>query len=376
MSKSVGSVVLSEKFGSELENFFLWCVEVEYLVYKGEEEKKWNVKLNGKFEEPSRGKLEKFLVGVLEKYSIWKGDFEVNDCKLLVKEWKESVKSEKERKKGEKKVKKSDVFEVDNGIDSSNFECVNVLEYYSNELESVFGEPLEVDCDEYKYEWKIVNGMSEYSICDDNSCDAYSDMTWYVSGNELGVKSVKKLLKYIEEKKNCDEVEEEVDEKAKKVVKKSKKGESEDEVKPKKVVKKVAKSEDEVDEKAKKVVKKSKKAESDSEEEVKPKKVVKKSKKVEVKPKKVVKDESESEEEVDEKPKKVVKDESESEEEVDEKPKKVVKKSKKSDSDEVDEKPKKVIAKDDSELFGESDVESVVKRVKVLDLEDLESDCE
>jgi hypothetical protein len=104
MSKCVGSV-LSEKFSVELENFFLWCVEVEYLVYKGEEEKKWNVKLNGKFEEPSRGKMEKFLEGVFEKFSIWKGDFEVNDFKLLVKEWKLYMKTERERKSGIKKLK-------------------------------------------------------------------------------------------------------------------------------------------------------------------------------------------------------------------------------------------------------------------------------
>ena len=94
---------LSEKFVKELEKFFEWCVKNEYiLVDESENEIEWNTKLLKKFEEPGRNKIEGYLKELKKNYSIKKNDEEIDDVKLLCKEYKE--KSEKSPKKGKKET--------------------------------------------------------------------------------------------------------------------------------------------------------------------------------------------------------------------------------------------------------------------------------
>ncbi|MEO9258018.1 MAG: hypothetical protein ABI207_06525 [Crocinitomicaceae bacterium] len=158
--------------------------------------------------------------GELVEGKLYKGVKSNNKCKkckvsyekkkiMNLDIWEEMCKSKKAKKASKKNVSETEEkpkkvnkkrkveIKLDSSIVSDDFEVLNELELYSSELVSVFGQPIQVDAEDYNYEYKVRVGDSEYSICDDNNECEFKDITWYLSGNDN--KGVKKLMEYIKE---------------------------------------------------------------------------------------------------------------------------------------------------------------------------------
>jgi hypothetical protein len=86
------SVVLSDKFAKELKKFIAWVPTTDYKIsdlVDGSSIQWQDVKLDD-FEEPGRNKLETYIKGLMKVYFISKDDKEINDIKLLTKDFREN----------------------------------------------------------------------------------------------------------------------------------------------------------------------------------------------------------------------------------------------------------------------------------------------
>ena len=263
--------MMTEKFEKELNKFFAWAEEAEYVI----EDKAWTKKLVKDFEEPGRNKLMAFVKKVYEKNSIEKDSEEVEQKELLkeYKKWQES----KKVKRAPSKAKVTKI-EVDNELDTEETVCIGEdsdgeLGLTTKQLVEKLGEPIKnEEDDDWTWEWKLKIEGRVYSVYDwyrEGSIGLTDEVTWYMAGEENNEKHFKKdkkeLEKYVTEKvekksnKKKAEVESETEEKPKKKLSKKKaesEVESEEEEKPKK-------------KSSKKVEQKSKKVESDVESEKK-----------------------------------------------------------------------------------------------------------
>jgi len=276
------NVVLTDKFKKELEKFFEWAAVSEYIIKDiNNDQHEWNMKLLNKFEEPGRNKLEAYIKALFAKYTISMNEMDIEDAKLLAKEFKEKgdkVKkaSKKETTENEEKPKKSEKakttkkskeveseaeveveesVKLDMSLDTSETFNVDTLEFWTSELVQVFGKPKKTGGkdDEHTWEWKVeVNGQP-FSIYDWNeNGDSFDEATWYLGATSDNKKNIKTLVKYIESWFDApSDVEAEVEGKPKKETKKVEKVEKAE--KPKKETKKAVKKVVEVKEEIKEV---------------------------------------------------------------------------------------------------------------------------
>lgn len=104
MSKVIAKTVtqkLSEKFEKDLEKFFVWAVKNEYTIKDDNSEIEWSMDLlkTIEFTEPGRNKLDSFIKVVKDTYTIENETGEVDDAKLMAKEFKDAPKEKSPRKK-------------------------------------------------------------------------------------------------------------------------------------------------------------------------------------------------------------------------------------------------------------------------------------
>ena len=236
------AIVLTDKFKKELEKFFSWAITSEYLIKDiNNEQHEWSVKLLTKFEEPGRNKLEAYIKALFTKYTISLNDMDIEDAKLLAKEFKEKgetskkaskkvddSETEKPKKKTTKKsesveeveveekpkkktTKKSESVEeveveesnikLDMSLDTSECYNVDTLEFWTSELTQVFGKPKKTGGkdSEHTWEWKVEVNGEPFTIYDWNeNGDSFDDTTWYLGATSDNKKNIKALISYIE----------------------------------------------------------------------------------------------------------------------------------------------------------------------------------
>jgi outer membrane biosynthesis protein TonB len=282
IAQTASAIVLTDKFVKELEKFFEWAIESEYLIKDiNSDQHEWSIKLLTKFEEPGRNKLEAYIKALFAKYTISLNEMDIEDAKLLTKEFKDkggktsktkAVDAEEKPKKSEKAktTKKSKVevkkvveevvekveevesenevenVKLDMSLDTSETFNVDTLEFWTSELVEVFGKPKKTGGkdDEHTWEWKIEVNSAPFTIYDWNeNGDNFEDTTWYLGATSENKKNIKTLISYIESWFE-GEVESEAEKPKKKVttteVEKPKK-ETKKVEKPKKETKKVEK---------------------------------------------------------------------------------------------------------------------------------------
>ena len=273
ISQTASAIVLTDKFVKELEKFFEWAIESEYLIKDiNNDQHEWSIKLLTKFEEPGRNKLESYIKALFAKYTISLNDMDIEDAKLLAKEFKDNggkaskkskaVEAEEKPKKSEKvkTTKKSKVEEVvdkvvedaeseneveniklDMSLDTSETFNVDTLEFWTSELVEVFGKPKKTGGkdDEHTWEWKIEVNGAPFTIYDWNeNGDNFEDTTWYLGATSENKKNISTLVSYIESWfEDESEAEVKVEKPKKETKKKDTKTETEVE-KPKKEIKK------------------------------------------------------------------------------------------------------------------------------------------
>lgn len=216
------SVVLSDKFKKELEKFLSWASESYTIKDVNDIQKEWSVSLLSKFEEPGRNKLEAYIKALLQNYIISVGDMDIEDAKLLAKEFKEksgkskktesessetkTKKSEKPKKEKETKTTKKSKSEsegnvrLDMSLDTSETYNVETLDFWTEELVKVFGEPKMTGSeeDEHTWEWKLEVDGDIYSIYNWNEYgESYEESTWYLGSTVENKKTIKVLNDYI-----------------------------------------------------------------------------------------------------------------------------------------------------------------------------------
>ena len=240
ISQTASAIVLTDKFVKELEKFFEWAIESEYLIKDiNSDQHEWSIKLLTKFEEPGRNKLESYIKALFAKYTISLNGMDIEDAKLLAKEFKDkggkaskkskAVDAEEKPKKSEKAktTKKSKVEEViekveeviekveevveqdeevenvklDMSLDTSETFNVDTLEFWTSELIQVFGKPKKTGGkdDEHTWEWKVEVNGAPFTIYDWNeNGDNFEDTTWYLGATSENKKNIKTLISYIE----------------------------------------------------------------------------------------------------------------------------------------------------------------------------------
>ena len=211
---------MTEKFEKELNKFFAWAEEAEYVI----EDKAWTKKLVKDFEEPGRNKLAAFVKKVYEKNSIEKDSEEVEQKELLkeYKKWQES----KKVKRAPSKAKVTKI-EVDNELDTEETMCIGEeeLDLTTKQLVEKLGEPEknEDDDDDWTWEWKLKIEGRVYSVYDwyrEGSSGLTEELTWYMAGEEKNEKHFKKdkkeFMNFIKASAIKSDVESEVVEKPKK----------------------------------------------------------------------------------------------------------------------------------------------------------------
>ena len=203
---TASSVVLTDKFKKELEKFFSWAVNSEYIIKDiNDEQHEWSTKLLNKFEEPGRNKLEAYIKALFAKYTISLNDMDIEDAKLLAKEFKEKgekvKKTTKKSKEVESDVEVDESVKLDMSLDTSETFNVDTLEFWTSELIQVFGKPKKTGGkdDEHTWEWKLEVNGEPFTIYDWNeNGESFDEATWYLGATSDNKKNTKTLVKYIE----------------------------------------------------------------------------------------------------------------------------------------------------------------------------------
>ena len=225
---------LTDKFEKDVERFFVWAVKKDYeLKNSNDESVEWSIDLlkTIDFKEPGRNKLESLIKSIRQTYNIFLNEIEIDDAKLMSKDFKESpvekspkkvkeVKPKKSKKiesevteevKPKKKSKESEVIEevkpeiesvkLDMTLDTENTFWLDTLEYWTKDLVKVFGKPKKTgnDEDDHLYEWKIQVNNTVYAIYDWHNKEKLEDITWHLGTSEENEDDYKVLIKYIDE---------------------------------------------------------------------------------------------------------------------------------------------------------------------------------
>jgi chemotaxis protein histidine kinase CheA len=102
---------LTAKFESDVQKFFVWAVEKEYVIKDiDNNELEWSLDLlkTINFVEPGRNKLEGFIAAVKDTYNVYRGKTKVDDAKLLAKDFKEAPVEKKTKTTKKEKAESSD----------------------------------------------------------------------------------------------------------------------------------------------------------------------------------------------------------------------------------------------------------------------------
>jgi hypothetical protein len=222
MSKSSKKGEMSQKFVKELNKFFDWAKEAKYVIMsaKDNKERNWDMDLMKNFEEPGRNKLEGYIRELQKTYVIWSSkesnqggvvlNDEVDDYKLLAKEYKDARESEQSKRKRtestETEMSKTDMtnFVVSESIDTSETFYVDTLELSTETLKEKLGEPMKTgqEEDEHSFEWKLLVGENVYSIYDWREKEIeMEDKTWHVGCTVMDKKGLNGLKKQLANKK-------------------------------------------------------------------------------------------------------------------------------------------------------------------------------
>jgi len=190
ISTNTGATLFSEKFAKETEKFFSWADEQGYVIQlaKTGTEKKWKLELLKSFEEPGRNKLEAFLREVMKTYVIRKDEEDIDDYKVMVKEFKDTKPKRKRTESTMSVGSINDVCVVDSNLDSSGTYYLDTLDFTTEQLEMRMGKPVKTGGkdDSFRWEWKVLIGENVYSIYDwkneAGEFDDYQEAEWYMAG--------------------------------------------------------------------------------------------------------------------------------------------------------------------------------------------------
>lgn len=215
---------LSTKFEKELVKFIAWVKTTDYKVsdiVDGSEFEWENVNIEN-FEEPGRNKLETYIKELMKIYFVSRGGEEINDIKLMTKEFREYKPkrsivdtesegvSKKKKKSVEKNVEKnveSTKVVVSESFNTNDTWYLQTLSESTQDLVSIFGNPIKnAKQDDYEYEWKIMVGEKPFSIYNwlnyDNEFYEFQDNEWYLAGIEEKSNEEKYLIDFIKQKGN------------------------------------------------------------------------------------------------------------------------------------------------------------------------------
>jgi hypothetical protein len=222
---------LSTKFEKELAKFIAWVEKTDYKISDivDGSNLEWKNVVLVNFEEPGRNKLETFIKELMKVYFVSKGSDEINDIKMMTKEFREykpkpkrerfDTESEGEQKKVKKvndqkkhkteskniKSKKNFDVVVNESFDTNDTWYLDTLSQSTEELVAIFGEPIKNDNpDDYQYEWKIMVGGKVFSIYNwlnyYNEFYDFEDNEWYLAGFVEKSDEEKFLMNYIKTK--------------------------------------------------------------------------------------------------------------------------------------------------------------------------------
>ena len=221
--------VMSVKFEKELSKFIAWVEKTDYKVSDIVDESKveWKNANIGNFEEPGRNKLETYIKELMKVYFVSKNGEEINDIKLMTKEFREykpkrSIDTESEGEKKKKTITKNEKtitkpkkniedvkVVVSESFDTNGTWYLETLSESTQDLVGIFGNPIKNSKkDDYEYEWKIMVGEKIFSIYNwlnyDNEFYEFQDNEWYLAGIEEKSTEEKYLRNYIKQKCNLN----------------------------------------------------------------------------------------------------------------------------------------------------------------------------
>jgi len=227
---------MSVKFEKELSKFIAWVEKTDYKVSDIVDESKveWKNANIGNFEEPGRNKLETYIKELMKVYFVSKNGEEINDIKLMTKEFREykpkrSIDTESEGEKKKKTITKNEKtitknektitkpkkniedvkVVVSESFDTNGTWYLETLSESTQDLVGIFGNPIKNSKkDDYEYEWKIMVGEKIFSIYNwlnyDNEFYEFQDNEWYLAGIEEKSTEEKYLRNYIKQKCNLN----------------------------------------------------------------------------------------------------------------------------------------------------------------------------
>ena len=228
MSTKSITLNLSTKFEKELSKFIAWVEKTDYKVGDIVDGSKieWKNANIGNFEEPGRNKLETYIKELMKVYFVSKSGEEINDIKLMTKEFREykpkrSIDTESEGEKKKKTTKNEKTITkpkkniedvkvvVSESFDTNATWYLRTLSESTQDLVNIFGNPIKNSKkDDYEYEWKIMVGEKIFSIYNwlnyDNEFYEFQDNEWYLAGIEEKSTEEKYLRNYIKQKGNLD----------------------------------------------------------------------------------------------------------------------------------------------------------------------------
>lgn len=188
---------LTDKFAKELNKFFVWAKDAGYEIMKGDGSVEWSLKLIKGFEEPGRNKLDAYIKVLLKKYTISKDNEDIDDYKVILKDFKDN-KPKRKRKRADTSTEgesASTTVVVDNNLDTSEIYYLDTLDVDTNTLLKKLGKPVKKNGENNGFEWKVKVGDNVYSIHDwvneEGEFDSFEDTWWYVGGVNLNKADIK-----------------------------------------------------------------------------------------------------------------------------------------------------------------------------------------
>jgi len=222
---------LTAKFEKELTKFIAWVEMTDYKISDIVDgtELEWNSISLDNFEEPGRNKLETYIKQLMKVYFVSRDGNEINDIKLMTKEFREykpkRSRSDKESESEAKVVKrvkdvktkknikdktskKNETFDVvvSDSFDTSDTWYINTLSQSTQDLVNALGEPIKnKNSDDYQYEWKIMVGGKVFSIYNwlnyYNEFYSFEENEWYLGGTQEKSEQEEYLMNYISNQK-------------------------------------------------------------------------------------------------------------------------------------------------------------------------------
>jgi hypothetical protein len=198
---------LSEKFAKELNKFFGWAKDTGYEITKSGNNHEWSLKLLSGFEEPGRNKMDAYIKGLMKKYVISKDDEDIDDYKVILKDFKDN-KPKRKRAETSTEGESDNTVVIDNNLDTSETYFLDTLDFDTNTLLKKFGKPVKNETAKNRFEWKVKVGDNVYSIYDwvndEGEFDPFADTWWHIGGvknNKKDIKTITNFLKVNQVKK-------------------------------------------------------------------------------------------------------------------------------------------------------------------------------